>query len=324
MLRILDHSWHQVHLYRLHALPAEFTILNVRNWVWREEQRPTPLNLRGAIETDAVGLGQFDLALCHLDQWIDRFPHRGLPFRVMTQLARRLDLPAVCIMHGTPDYPENRVNLLRLLGDVPCVCNSQAAAEEWDGGEGRLDRYGLPQFRSIIHGYDADEFWSEPACRRRRVAISVCSGGSTSAWYHGTPILERLIRDVPLEWYGPYGNRDWLPSYGEYREMLASSLIYFSPTHRAPMPGARTEAALSGCCVVSVPGQDWHEYIEQGVNGYIVNSYADTVRALRVLLDDHERAWRIGQAGREMAQERFGVERYVNDWLALLEELGVV
>lgn len=336
MLRILDVPWHLVHLYRLHALPAEFTLLDCRDWVWNEYQRPKPPNFRGAIEADDIVAGQFDLALVHLDQWVDRFPHRALPFRVVCQKAQELGIPIVCIMHGTPDYPENRRNILRLLGDLPCVCNSHAAAMEWDAGEERLDRYGLPQFRSIIHGYDVDEFWSEPACRRRGVVVSICSGGSISGWYHGTPILERLIRDVPLEWFGPFGNRDWLPDYEEYRAMLASSLIYFSPSHRAPMPGARTEAMLSGCCVVSLPGQDWEGYIvsatkpgEQGgylvdgINGYIVESYDDTVDTLRWLLDKHEYAAYVGGRGRQFARQAFSSERYVADWMKLLGELRV-
>ena len=323
-LNILDTAWHLVHLYRLHALPAEFTLLNCRDWLWNEYQRPQPPNFRGGIEAGAIKVGQFDLALVHLDQWVDRFPHRALPFRVVRQKARELGIPAVCIMHGTPDHAENRLNVLRLLGDMPCVCNSHTAAVEWDGGEERLDRYGLPQFRSIIHGYDVDEFWSEPAERRRRVVVSICSGGSVSGWYHGTPILERLIRDVPLEWYGPYGNRDWLPNYEEYRAMLASSLIYFSPSRRAPMPGSRTEAMLSGCCVVSLPGQDWETYIDNGINGFIVQNYDDIVSTLRRLLDEHEYASQVGETGRHLARGAFTSEEYVTDWMKLLGELRVV
>lgn len=323
-VRILDHPWHLVHLFRLHALPARFSLLEgVQPWLWKDEQRPRPDNFDGGIAREDVD-DSFDLALCHLDQWVDRFPERGLPFRTMRVVAREHDLPLVCIMHGTPSDAKNRRAVLELLDDVPCVCNSHQAAREWDGRELRVDRHGLPQFRPIIHGYDVDDFWSEPLKRRRRVVLSVCSGGSISGWYHGTPLLQRLMREIPLEWLGPFGNRDWLPDYHSYREILASSLIYFSPTRRAPMPGARTEAMLSGCAVVTVPGNDFDGMIQYGVDGLVVDTYEGAVEALTDLLEHPCDAYEMGQLGREKARKVFGKDRFVADWMAYLGELGIV
>jgi len=323
VLKVLDHAWHQVHLYRLHALPARFSLIDIRPWIWKDEHRPRPDNFDGAVAPKDVD-GSFDLALCHLDQWVDRFPERGLPFRYMRTVAREHDLPLICIMHGTPDSAANRRAVLQLLGDVPCVCNSRQAAMEWDGGELRLDQHGLPQFRAIIHGYDVDEFWSEPLRRRRRVVLSICSGGSISGWYHGTPLLERLMREIPMEWMGPHGNRDWLPDYQSYREILASTLVYFSPTRRAPMPGARTEAMLAGCCVVTVPGNDVEAYICDTVDGFVVETYAEALDALQGLLDDPTTAYEVGQRGRARARKLFDEERFVADWMRLLGELEVM
>jgi len=322
LLRVLDHAWHSVHFYRLHALPARFSILDIRPWIWKDEHRPRPDNFDGGIASGDVD-DSFDLALCHLDQWVDRFPERGMPFRYMREVAKAHDIPLVCIMHGTPDDARNRLQVLELLGDLPCVCNSYQAAQEWDSGEVRVNRYGTPQFHPIIHGYDVDDFWSEPLKRRRRIVLSICSGGSISGWYHGTPLLERLMREVPLEWMGPHGNRDWLPDYHSYREILSSSLIYFSPTRRGPMPGARTEAMLAGCCVVTVPGNDFHEMIFDGVDGYIVGTYEQALDVLRWLLDNPRKAWETGQRGRERARKLFGKERFIADWMGYLGELGI-
>lgn len=323
MLKILDHPWHLVHLFRLHALPATFTVLSdVKPWLWQDAQRPQPDTFKGGIGRDEVD-GSFDLALCHLDQWVDRFPERGLPFRMMGVVAREHNLPLVCIMHGTPDDARNRRAVLELLGNVPCVCNSHQAAREWDGGEEREDRHGNRQFTPIIHGYDVDEFWSEPLKRRRGVVLSVCSGGSISSWYHGTPLLQRLMRDVPLEWLGPFGNRDWLPDYASYREILASTLIYFSPTRRAPMPGARTEALLAGCCIVSVPGNDFDEMVDDKYEAFIVRTYEEARDTLRRLLAHPQDAWETGDRGRVRARELFAKERFVADWMGYLERMEV-
>ena len=321
MLQILDYTWHQGHAYRLHALPAEFTFVKFKPLVWNEHQRPIPSNFKGALHPDAVRVQDYDVALLHLDQWCDNMNLRGRPYRLMKRITQ--GIPQVVIMHGTPNSPENRQRILRLIGDLPVVCNSRQAAREWAGRGAPLDCYGLPQFRAIIHGYDADEFYNFPLERRRREVATVCSGGEMSREYHGIPLLERLARDVPLAWYGPAGNRPWKRHYAAYLRTLALSLIYFSPTRRGPMPGARTEAMLSGCCVVSVPGNDVENYIVSGQNGVIVSDYVEAVQVLRSLLAQPDVAYALGQQGRETAQQVFSKEGYVTDWLRVLDEIGI-
>lgn len=319
-MRILDYPWHQAHLYRLTALPAHFTVAQIRQPVWNEAQRPIPENV-GFADPWALCMGDYDLALLHLDQWCDRLNTRAANYRLMRRLTR--GIPQVVIMHGTPDSDMNRRAILQLIGQLPVVCNSRAAAAAWDGGEERTDAWGNPQFRAIIHGYRADDFFNEDLDYRRRAVMTVCSGNDMSREYHGIPLLERLSRDVPLEWYGPAGNRQWLTSYHAYRAVLASSLIYFSPTRRGPMPGARTEAMLSGACIVTVPGNDIERYIQQGVTGYVVHTYTHARAILRDLLNDPQSAYEIGQQGREAARVYFSSERYVKDWLAYLPTVGV-
>lgn len=322
-LQILDHPWHQVHAYRLHALPAEFThLLGVREWVWNKAQRPIPTNFRGGVLREHISPGFFDVALMHLDQWCDRKNLRALPYRVMSITAKDLGIPRLVIMHGTPDNEQNRQNILRLMGDLPVVCNSVQAAEEWDNGEERDDISGLPQFRAIIHGYRVDEFMNYSLEHRRHEIVSVCSGGSISAWYHGTPLLKRLMREIPIVWWGPLGTRKWASNYLQYRQTMAETLIYFSPTSRGPMPGARTEAMLSGCAVVSMQGNDIEQYLD-GTNGLVADSFVGARGMLLDLLQEPERAWEMGQKGRETARQDFEHTRFVRDWLKVLESIGV-
>ena len=325
-LGIIDYPWHQAHLYRLHALPANFWMARIRYPLWNHHQRPVPDNFRGGLdEADIrkrIRKGRLGLALLHLDQWCEYDTLRSFPFRMMKNLAQ--DIPRIIIMHGTPDSPENRRRTLRMIGNLPVVCNSEQARREWDGGEDREDKYDLPQFRTIIHGYKVDEFFNLPLESRRKEAITICSGGSMSRWYHGTTLVERLMRDIPdLHWLGPMGDRKWANTYKEYRVMLASSLIYLSPTRRAPMPGSRTEAMLSGCCIVSVPGNDWREYVHSGDNGVIVNDYRAVRAVLQDLISRPQAAYEMGQRGRDTARLAFEHTRFVEDWCKVLDGIGV-
>lgn len=319
-MKILEYPWHQVHLYRLAtALSAQFTVCAVRQPAWNVAQRPIPENV-AFVSPQQVHAADYDVAILHLDQWCDRLNLRAFPYRLMKQISQ--GIPQIIIMHGTPDDEANRRAMLRLIGDLPVVCNSRQAAREWDSGEGRSDCYGLPQFRTIIHGY-VDEFYNFSLEDRPDGAITICSGGEMSREYHGLPLVERLKRDVPLVWYGPAGDRSWASNYDDYRTMLAQARVYFSPTRRGPMPGARSEAMLSGCCVVSVPGNDVEDFIEQGNNGYIAHTYVEARDLLMYLDDNPTEAYEVGQRGRGWAIKAFDPWRYSQDWLSTLLEIGV-
>ena len=319
-LQILDHPWHQAHSYRLHALPAEFWYC----WfgggrTWDEAQRPIPPNFRGFVQDS--GWTYYDLILCHLDNWCDhRYPLRGLPYRLMNLMATEKypDAPRVAIMHGTPDDEENRQQIRRLLADTAggspfVVTNSPQAYREWG--------LGPEHSRAILHGYDVDEFWSEKT--RRLEVIAVCSGGGMSRDYHGIPTLERIRREVPVTWIGARGDIERLPNYDEYRAYLATALVFLHTGRRSPMPGARTEAMLSGCCVVSTDNHGAGDFIEHGYSGFLTDDAEEMICILKGLLERPEVAYRIGQRGREVARQRFNKERFVADWLDLWANLGV-
>lgn len=317
MLQILDHAWHQVHSYRLHALPAEFWYLDVGYRGWKESIRPKPVNFRGLVtENDCPAP---DLIISHLDNWCDgRYPLRGLPYRLVNLFAAQAFpyVPRVAIMHGTPDDEDNRQRILHMLANTPggppfLVCNSKQAWQEWD--------LGFVRSHAIIHGYNVDEFWSERT--RRSEVVAVCSGGDMSREYHGIPLLERVMREVPVTWIGARGNKSPLPDYLRYRHYLATSLIFIHTGQRSPMPGARTEAMLSGCCVVTTNNHDAADYIEHGRTGFLADSAAEMIGILKGLLRDPRRAYKVGQMGREAAREHFNSRRFVSEWLALIKRL---
>lgn len=317
MLKILDHAWHQAHSYRLHALPAQIDYFPVGPRYWEPSIRPRPANFGGMVERP--DLASYDVVLSHIDNWVDRSQLRATPFRIMNLIGMEAtNAVKVCIMHGTPDDDQNRVNITRILEGVPggmpfMVVNSQQAYREWGWGPERS--------RAIIHGYDVDEFWSNK--ERMQIAATVCSAGDMSRRYHGVPLLERIKRSVDVLWCGHNGDIDYFPDYDQYREFLASVLIYVHTGQASPMPGARTEAMLSGCCIVTTPNHDADQYIDHGVTGFLCDEAEDMIDTIKMLLADPNLAHRVGKAGREAARVMFHKDRYVRDWLELLGELGV-
>jgi len=115
------------------------------------------------------------------------------------------------------------------------------------------------------------------------------------------------------------------------------------------MPRSRTEAMLSGCCVLTTPYQGASEFINfdtkkiwqnvegekeyisvidkmvdaPDINGFIVPDNPSAIAALcdYLISKKYNRTVEIGQVGKKLAQKIFSKERYDADWHKLLEEV---
>lgn len=108
-----------------------------------------------------------------------------------------------------------------------------------------------------------------------------------------------------------------------YRRALAQAAVVAVPTTAPAYPSGQTvvlEAMAMGKAVVVTDSPAMREYVTVGVTGELVppGDAGALTRTLRQLLDDPERRWRLGQAGREAVEKRF------NDlamWEAVAEHL---
>lgn len=317
------------HQYSLTDIPAEWSWLVTHRRQYSAFARGDFAKTRGIRWVPDFQPGYYDLAILHLDQqcfetglW-ER--GKGSLFR---QLAPQMDCPTVVICHGTPYYPEQfnedctpdgcsnvlREKMKEALGllKVPyrLVVNSKKAAEQWGMGT------------CIYHGLDPAEWYDLPKEPR---AVTMISPAGLPMYYdreflRGVKdcLEERGISHCHITEVGGYTPKDW----EDYRQFLGRSLVYFNPTRESPMPRARTEAMLSGCCVVTTPHQDASDFIQDGVNGYLCERDPEaTADLIKGLIEDYPRAIAIGQAGKETARELFTKERFLADWDRLIHEL---
>jgi hypothetical protein len=64
--------------------------------------------------------------------------------------------------------------------------------------------------------------------------------------------------------------------------------------------------------------------VQNGVTGFVDTSLQRLIPAMRMLLSDPAEAKRLGDNARRYAQERFALERFVNEWNeALADVTGV-
>ena len=86
------------------------------------------------------------------------------------------------------------------------------------------------------------------------------------------------------------------------------------------MPRTRGEAMLCGLATVNADSHDVNRFVHNGVNGFYAATAEDLADQLGFLLTDPARAWRIGQAGRDTAIQRFHIDRFLADWRHLIRD----
>lgn len=331
-LQVFDIPWHigaQAELFKLSEhYPIDFHILenNVRRWK-RNQHRKLPEHVKVVQYYEP---GKYDLAILRLDQQcVNPDIGKGQLYRDLNEVIT--DIPKIVWNHGTPDYTEMYEEDLvinggfvltkdgdkwidgmkQLVGDNYMIVNSYKAVERWG--------FGYP----IIHGMDADEWPVLP--KELRVSMSLSPGG-LDHYYN-----RRLISDLKQLLTEQTGydlmhmNVNYEPEDGQdYKEFLSRSLIQVYPFLDSPMPRARTEAMLMGSCVLSSKHHNADEFIENGVNGFIIpdnpQSYVETISQL--INYHYDDCVQIGLRGRETALKYFNGERYRKDVWELLQAVA--
>jgi len=318
-------------------------------WSWLINPRRGAFNelIRGNFIKDKVKYvtsyekGKYDVAILHVDQQIDSgiwTRGKNSLFRVLNEIIT--DIPKIVINHGTPFYPECPEFLTssalvktmkNIIGDNTMVVNSHRAKEMWAGNISEDEQCeGIPkdQIIAMWHGMNIEDFKDLP--KEPRVITMISAGGLPA--YYGRTYLQRVREElddrgikhchITVDWRNSM--LDWKGQYGwdNYRDFIGRSLIYFNPTSESPMPRSRTEAMLSGCCVVSTPYHDADTFIKSGENGILVGRNPEkTADIIQGLLEDYQIALELGQAGKKTAQELFGIERFTSKWRKLLENV---
>jgi glycosyltransferase involved in cell wall biosynthesis len=78
---------------------------------------------------------------------------------------------------------------------------------------------------------------------------------------------------------------------------------------------------LIGMPVVGVAATELPTVIINGENGFVHTDKALLVDVMRQLIDEPELARQWGEAGRQTAIKRFGMDRFITDWLAVIDEV---
>jgi glycosyltransferase involved in cell wall biosynthesis len=224
------------------------------------------------------------------------------------------DVPAVWLEHNAP---QGRVAEMRHPAadrdDLTVVHVTHFNALFWDTG--------ATSTRVIEHGVvDPGPLYTGELPRAAVVVNEPGRRGRVT----GTDLLAGLARLVPVDVFGigaaALGGIENLPQARLHAEM-ARRRVYVHPVRWTSLGLSLIEAMHLAMPVVALATTEVPEAVppEAGV----ISTRVDVLQeALRRLVDDPEQARVMGKAARAHARARYGLERFLADWDALLTEVA--
>lgn len=141
----------------------------------------------------------------------------------------------------------------------------------------------------------------------------------------GADVYRQLLERVPLTLVG-MGSEDVPGGWGEASQLelprhMASHRFFFHPVRYTSLGLALIEAMLIGQPIVGLATTELATVIRSGDNGFIDNRPQVLADTMAHLLREPGLAKEWGDRGRQLARERFGIDRFVADWMQLFHEV---
>lgn len=167
----------------------------------------------------------------------------------------------------------------------------------------------------IEHGVSVPEGIRWTGERER--GLVVVNGLGTRGRRLGADVFTEIRKQVSLDLVGidaqPMGGLGEVP-HAELPTFSAPYRFFFNPIRYTSLGLAVCEAMLLGMPVVGLATTEMATAVRNGVNGYVDTNPARLVEVMQELLADRGLAERLGAGARQIARERFGIQRFTRDW----------
>jgi len=310
-LRILTWHVHGNYLYNLTQVPHDFYLATdaarSMHHSGRSGTLPWGPNVHEA-PVEALRDMAFDVVLFQSRHEWDDAQHR-----LLSEAQRRL--PRVYIEHDPPQVHPTDTRHWVDDPDVLLVHVTPFNALMWDSG--------ATPTRVIEHGIQP----LQPARYSGHIerGVVVVNNLQSRGRRLGLDVYREVASRVPLTLYGMGSHavggdgevvNDRLPG------VMAAHRFFFNPIRWTSLGLAIIEAMMVGLPIVGLATTELVTVIRNGENGFVDTRLEPLVDAMQRLLAEPELARELGAAARRTAEERFGIERFVSDWLDALASVA--
>ncbi|MDH0737149.1 glycosyltransferase [Achromobacter spanius] len=307
-LRILTWHVHGNYLYALSHVPHDFVVPslpgNPPGYGALGRKIPWPANVV-QVPADTLLRMPFDCVLYQSRQNVE-------DARLWLDDAQRA-LPSVYLEHNPPEpHPTDTVHPFRHdRGLLVHVTPFNAAM--WDAG-------GMPM-RVVEHGVPPPAVTYDGGTPKGIVVINHLARRGRRL---GRDLFETLRAQTPMDLIG-MGSEE-LGGLGEVPNMEVSAVLaryryFFSPIRYASLGLSLVEAMLCGVPVVGFATTELPTVIRNGENGYVDTRPDRLLAVARQLVAEPALARAWGAAGRDTALERFGMGRFISDWIDVFDTI---
>ncbi len=307
-LRVLTWHVHGSYLWYLSHVPVTWYLPVGRDapgYGGRGETFSWPDNV---VEVPADQVRQLDLDLVvtqHRTQWeLDR--HELLEDRVE-------QLPRLHVEHDPPSTWPN--DALHPVQDERTLLVHVTPFNDlmWDSG--------ITPTRVVEHGVRVpDVAWTG----EQDVAVTVVNNLYRRGRRLGPDVFDRLATAAPIDLAGMNGQPHprWLGDIplAKLHRRLSSYRCFVNPIRYTSLGLAVCEAMALGLPVLGLATTEMATAVRNGVNGYVETDVARLQAHLLRLLADPDEAAELSRGARQVAAERFSIDRFVQDWIAVLHE----
>ncbi|RZI40268.1 glycosyltransferase family 1 protein [Herbaspirillum sp. HC18] len=133
----------------------------------------------------------------------------------------------------------------------------------------------------------------------------------------GCDIFERARQEVPLDLVGMGALEAGGIGEIEHAKLPAFSARYrffFNPIRYTSLGLAVIEAMMIGMPIVALATTEMATVVRNGITGYADTDVSALIERMRDLIGNPAHARRLGEDARRYARERFGIERFADDW----------
>src|SRR5690606_21864279 len=130
-------------------------------------------------------------------------------------------------------------------------------------------------------------------------------------------VLQEVQRHVRVDLVGmdaeASGGLGEIPNM-ELPGFMARYRYFFNPIRYTSMGLAVVEAMMVGLPIVGLATTEMSTAIQNGKTGYVDTRIDRLVDVMKTLESDPKLARAWGLAAQDYARQRFGIERFINDW----------
>lgn len=310
-LRILTWHIHGNYLYALTRVPHQFIV------PFHTDGRPgyAPLGDKipwgphvRQIDAGAIADEEFDCVI-----YQSRAAYEEDAPLLLTP--RQRALPSIYIEHDPPrPCPVDTPHWFRHERGM-LVHVTHYNALNWDAGDQptRVIEHGVPVDPALRYAGDIPS------------GITVINGLPQRGRRMGADMFEWTRRQVPLQLIGmqseQMGGLGEVPNL-EVGAAMARHRFFYTPIRYTSLGLALVEAMLIGVPVVGVAATELPTVIVNGVNGYTHTDRRLLVDVMRQLIAEPALARQWGEAGRRTALARFGMARFIGDWMETIAQVS--